>query len=98
MNVCISPGGFFFYSRSGVLLLHASETLFVTISSLFFLACESLDPPEKVSLQIMSEGPIVEGENVTLKCQADGNPAPTSFYFHFKVSQKPEILQDKLPA
>lgn len=88
----------FFDSQSGVLLLHASEKLFITISSLFFLACESVDPPENVSLQIMSEGPIVEGENVTLKCQADGNPAPTSFYFHIKVSQKPEILRDKLPS
>lgn len=49
------------------------------------------DPPEKVSLQITSEGPVVEGDNVTLKCLADGNPLPTSFFFHFKVSQ---ILQE----
>lgn len=46
-----------------------------------------LDPPEKVSLQITSKGPIVEGDNVTLKCLADGNPLPTSFFFHIKVSQ-----------
>lgn len=50
-----------------------------------------LDPPEKVSLQIMSQGPIVEGDNVTLKCQADGNPLPTSFVFHIKVSQSHQI-------
>ncbi|XP_068577361.1 CD166 antigen homolog [Cebidichthys violaceus] len=41
-------------------------------------------PSEKVSLQIMSKGPIVEGDNVTLKCHADGNPPPSSFYFHIK--------------
>ncbi|XP_031733328.1 CD166 antigen homolog isoform X1 [Anarrhichthys ocellatus] len=41
-------------------------------------------PSEKVSLQTMSKGPIVEGDNVTLKCHADGNPPPSSFYFHIK--------------
>ncbi|XP_024921201.1 CD166 antigen homolog A isoform X2 [Cynoglossus semilaevis] len=41
-------------------------------------------PSEKVSLQIMPRRPIVEGDNVTLKCQADGNPPPSSFYFHIK--------------
>ncbi|KAM8897692.1 CD166 antigen homolog A isoform 2-T2 [Spinachia spinachia] len=41
-------------------------------------------PSEKVSLQILSKGPIVEGDNVTLKCHADGNPPPRSFYFHIK--------------
>lgn len=45
------------------------------------------DPSEKVSLQIMPRRPIVEGDNVTLKCQADGNPPPSSFYFHIKVSR-----------
>lgn len=55
-----------------------------------FRPVNPLDPPETVSLQIMYEGPIVEGDNVTLKCQADGNPVPTSFFFHIKVSQKPE--------
>lgn len=41
-------------------------------------------PSEKVSLQVMSKGPIVEGNNVTLKCHADGNPPPKAFYFHNK--------------
>lgn len=53
-----------------------------------------LDPPETVSLQTMSEGPIVEGDNVTLECQADGNPLPTSFVFHIKVSQRQRLLQE----
>ncbi|KAK1882976.1 CD166 antigen like A [Dissostichus eleginoides] len=41
-------------------------------------------PSEKVSLQVLSKGLIVEGDNVTLKCQADGNPPPSSFFFHMK--------------
>ncbi|KAM9846844.1 CD166 antigen homolog A isoform 2-T2 [Aulostomus maculatus] len=46
-------------------------------------------PPEKVSLQIMSKGPIVEGDNVTLKCHADGNPPPHSFFFYIKGQKMP---------
>ncbi|XP_033834674.1 CD166 antigen homolog A isoform X1 [Periophthalmus magnuspinnatus] len=41
-------------------------------------------PSEKVSLQVLSKGPIMEGDNVTLKCHADGNPPPKAFYFHIK--------------
>ncbi|KAM8742740.1 CD166 antigen homolog A isoform 1-T2 [Acanthopagrus schlegelii] len=43
---------------------------------------------EKVSLQIMSKGPIIEGDNVTLKCHADGNPLPSAFFFHIKGEKK----------
>lgn len=43
----------------------------------------------------MSKGPIIEGDNVTLKCHADGNPQPSAFFFHVKVSQSPNVnLQD----
>ncbi|XP_073730414.1 CD166 antigen homolog A isoform X2 [Misgurnus anguillicaudatus] len=41
-------------------------------------------PTEKVSLQVLSQSPIREGDNITLKCQADGNPPPTSFNFIIK--------------
>lgn len=50
----------------------------------------SSDSTENVVLQVIALDPLVEGDNVTLKCVADGNPAPTSFNFHLKVlaSQK----------
>lgn len=41
-------------------------------------------PSEQVTLQIMSQPSIIEGDNVTLKCTADGNPPPRSFFFHIK--------------
>lgn len=40
--------------------------------------------PENIMLQVIAPEPLVEGDNVTLKCEADGNPAPTSFNFHIK--------------
>ncbi|XP_077467840.1 CD166 antigen homolog A-like isoform X2 [Stigmatopora argus] len=39
---------------------------------------------ENIVLQVLAPHPLVEGANVTLKCMADGNPAPTSFNFHLK--------------
>ncbi|XP_022601623.1 CD166 antigen [Seriola dumerili] len=44
-------------------------------------------PSEKVNLEILSKRPIVEGDNVTFKCHADGNPPPSSFFFHIKGQQ-----------
>ncbi|XP_045894855.1 CD166 antigen homolog A [Micropterus dolomieu] len=41
-------------------------------------------PSENISLQIMPKESIVEGDNVTLKCHADGNPPPSSFFFYIK--------------
>lgn len=39
---------------------------------------------QNIMLQVIAPAPLVEGDNVTLKCEADGNPAPTSFNFHLK--------------
>ncbi|KAM9811395.1 CD166 antigen homolog A-like isoform X1 [Syngnathus typhle] len=39
---------------------------------------------ENIILQVIAPEPLLEGDNVTLKCVADGNPAPTSFNFHLK--------------
>lgn len=39
---------------------------------------------ENIMLQVIAPEPLTEGDNVTLKCEADGNPAPTSFNFHLK--------------
>ncbi|XP_055370341.1 CD166 antigen homolog A isoform X2 [Betta splendens] len=41
-------------------------------------------PPEQVKLQVIPNSSIIEGESVVLKCNADGNPPPTSFFFHIK--------------
>lgn len=37
-------------------------------------------------LEVSPQKELKEGDNLTLKCVADGNPAPTSFDFHLKVS------------
>nr|XP_020477401.1 CD166 antigen homolog isoform X1 [Monopterus albus]XP_020477402.1 CD166 antigen homolog isoform X1 [Monopterus albus] len=47
-------------------------------------------PSENISLQILSKSPIIEGDNVTLKCHADGSPPPSSFFFHIK-GQKMQV-------
>uniref|UniRef100_A0A3P8SAT8 Activated leukocyte cell adhesion molecule b n=1 Tax=Amphiprion percula TaxID=161767 RepID=A0A3P8SAT8_AMPPE len=39
---------------------------------------------ENIVLQVIAQDPLEEGDNVTLKCVADGNPAPTSFNFHLQ--------------
>ncbi|XP_053729305.1 CD166 antigen homolog isoform X2 [Synchiropus splendidus] len=39
---------------------------------------------ENIVLEVHGQQPVVEGQNVTLKCVADGNPAPTSFNFYIK--------------
>jgi len=41
-------------------------------------------PTENVSLRELSGGVLLEGDNVTLRCVADGNPAPTTFNFFIK--------------
>ncbi|XP_058270477.1 activated leukocyte cell adhesion molecule b isoform X1 [Hemibagrus wyckioides] len=41
-------------------------------------------PSETVDLQVVSALPIKEGDSVTLKCVADGNPPPTSYNFYIK--------------
>lgn len=39
---------------------------------------------ETIVLQVTASDPLVEGESVSLKCMADGNPAPTAFNFYLK--------------
>lgn len=56
------------------------------LPSLLYTYPFSTDPTEKVSLQVVSQGPYKEGDNVTLKCTADGNPPPTSYNFYISVS------------
>ncbi|XP_067221090.1 activated leukocyte cell adhesion molecule b isoform X2 [Chanodichthys erythropterus] len=45
-------------------------------------------PTEKVSLQVVSQGSFKEGDNVTLKCMADGNPPPSSYIFYVMGEKK----------
>ncbi|KAF3847597.1 hypothetical protein F7725_020625, partial [Dissostichus mawsoni] len=40
---------------------------------------------ENLILQVTGQDSLVEGDSMTLKCVADGNPAPTAFNFHLKV-------------
>lgn len=39
---------------------------------------------ENIELKVIAPNPLVEGVSVTLLCDADGIPAPTSFNFHLK--------------
>uniref|UniRef100_A0A672S1C2 CD166 antigen homolog A-like n=1 Tax=Sinocyclocheilus grahami TaxID=75366 RepID=A0A672S1C2_SINGR len=45
-------------------------------------------PTEKVNLQVVSQGPFKEGDSVTLKCTADGNPPPSSYSFYIDGEKK----------
>jgi len=56
------------------------------LSSLLYTNPLSTDPTEKVTLQVVPQGPFKEGDNVTLKCTADGNPPPSSYIFYMKVN------------
>ncbi|KAK7905193.1 hypothetical protein WMY93_017800 [Mugilogobius chulae] len=49
---------------------------------------------ENIMLQVIAPEPLVEGGNVTLKCEADGNPAPTSFHFHLKGKETVTVEND----
>ncbi|KAJ8347635.1 hypothetical protein SKAU_G00262240 [Synaphobranchus kaupii] len=51
-------------------------------------------PTERVELEVVSKGPIKEGDNVTLKCNADGNPPPTSFNFLLKDQKETVVDSD----
>ncbi|XP_031428508.1 CD166 antigen homolog A isoform X2 [Clupea harengus] len=53
-------------------------------------------PTEKVSLQVINKGPIKEGDDITLKCHADGSPPPTSFNFYLKDKKVPVMDNDTL--
>ncbi|XP_026155112.1 CD166 antigen homolog A-like [Mastacembelus armatus] len=53
-------------------IMSTSETFTITYST------------ENIVLHVIAQDPLIEGDNVTLKCVADGNPAPTSFNFHLK--------------
>lgn len=49
---------------------------------------------ENIMLQVIAPETLVEGDNVTLKCEADGNPAPTSFHFHLKGEKTVRVEND----
>ncbi|XP_020784396.1 CD166 antigen homolog A-like [Boleophthalmus pectinirostris] len=49
---------------------------------------------ENIMLQVIAPEPLIEGGNVTLKCEADGNPAPTSFNFNLKGKETVMVEND----
>ncbi|RVE64912.1 hypothetical protein OJAV_G00131080 [Oryzias javanicus] len=53
---------------------HASSPITITVTY----------STETIELHVTPQDSLVEGDNMTLKCVADGNPAPTSFNFHLK--------------
>lgn len=60
--------------------VHAMGPQFTSSSESFTITYST----ENIMLQVIAPEPLVEGDNMTLKCEADGNPAPTSFNFHIK--------------
>ncbi|KAM9358827.1 CD166 antigen homolog A-like [Symphorus nematophorus] len=59
---------------------HTADAELVSSSVVFTITYST----ENIVLQVIAQDPLVEGDNVSLKCVADGNPAPTSFNFHLK--------------
>ncbi|XP_047450265.1 CD166 antigen homolog isoform X2 [Mugil cephalus] len=64
-----------------------------TCSTQHTVGAELVSPPltltitystENIVLEVSAQDSLVEGDNLTLQCVADGNPSPTSFYFHLK--------------
>ncbi|XP_067326881.1 cell surface glycoprotein MUC18 [Anolis sagrei] len=57
-------------------------------------------PSENISLVMETRNPVVkEGDNVTLRCEADGNPAPEYTFSRFKEGNEedlPHVLGGKL--
>nr|CAM73165.1 si:ch211-190h2.4 [Danio rerio] len=45
-------------------------------------------PSETISFHVLPDGPVKEGDNVTLKCTADGNPPPSRYNFYIKGEKK----------
>lgn len=42
--------------------------------SISVLACQ--DPSEKATFSLLNTDPVKEGDDVTMKCETDGNPQP----------------------
>lgn len=49
---------------------------------------------ENILLRVIAPKPLVEGDDVSLRCEADGNPAPTSFKFHLKGGETVTVEND----
>ncbi|KAG2456498.1 CD166 protein, partial [Polypterus senegalus] len=52
------------------------------------LIADETNPAEKVQITMLTKGLIREGDNVTFKCSADGNPPPSSYTFFVKDRRK----------
>ncbi|XP_057684872.1 CD166 antigen homolog A-like isoform X2 [Corythoichthys intestinalis] len=64
--------------------LESSALTFTVISS-----------TENIVLRVLAPEPLLEGDDVTLICVADGNPAPTSFNFYLKGDVVPVKNTDR---